>query len=122
MPRVLIVDHDRNQRRALALGLLLEGFDVLEAANPEEASRLLSASPPIDAAVVELMVLSLEGLELAREIHRRYAGARIALSSVYHLSEQQLERTKCGATAFLPKPYDAQAAVKMLRSKDTVAA
>src|SRR4051812_28743964 len=65
MPRVLIVDDEENQRKTLSIGLRLEGFEVVAAANGEEALRLLAAHA-VDSAVVDLMIPGTNGLELTR--------------------------------------------------------
>lgn len=105
MPRILIVDDEENQRRALAIGLRLEGFDVVLAASGAEALRLLALPPAVDVAMIDLMMPGLNGLEVARQIKRDHPGVRIVLSSAYHLSARQVERADCGAVGFVPKPY-----------------
>lgn len=104
MQRVLIVDDEENQRKTLSIGLKLEGFEVVAAANSEEALRLLAANP-VDVAVIDLMIPGTNGLELTRQIKRMYPSIRVFLSSAYHLSTRQMERADCGAAGFLPKPY-----------------
>ncbi len=104
MQRVLIVDDEENQRKTLSIGLKLEGFEVVSAANAEQALRLL-ATQVVDVAVVDLMIPGTNGLELTRQIKRIYPNLRVYLSSAYHLSTRQMERADCGASGFLPKPY-----------------
>jgi len=117
MPRVLIVDDEENQRRALSIGLRLDGFDVLVAASGAEALRLLAGPPSIDLALIDLMMPGLNGLELARQIRRSHPGVRVVLSSAYHLSARQVERADCGAVGFVPKPYKLAELCSFLRSK-----
>jgi DNA-binding response OmpR family regulator len=117
MPRVLIVDDEENQRRALSIGLRLDGFDVLVAASGAEALRVLGGPPAIDLALIDLMMPGLNGLELARQIRRSHPGVRVVLSSAYHLSARQVERADCGAIGFVPKPYKLAELCTFLRSK-----
>jgi len=104
MPRVLVVDDEENQLKALAIGLSSNGFDVSLAATSTEALRLLAATK-MDLALIDLMMPGLNGLELARQIRRSYPAVRVVLSSAYHLSARQVERADCGAVGFVPKPY-----------------
>ncbi len=117
MPRVLIVDDEENQRRALAIGLRLDGFEVVLAASGAEALRLLALPPTADVAMVDLMMPGINGLEVAREINRNYPSVRIVLASAYHLSAKQVERADCGAVGFVPKPYKIAELCAFLRAK-----
>jgi CheY-like chemotaxis protein len=117
MVRVLIVDDEENQRRTLSIGLKLDGFDVYTAASATEAIRVLGSSPPIDVALIDLMMPGLNGLDLARQIRRMFPQVRVVLSSAYHLSGRQVERADCGAVGFVPKPYQLAELCSFLRAK-----
>jgi CheY-like chemotaxis protein len=115
---VLIVDDEENQRRTLSIGLRLDGFDVVVSGSSVEALRALEgATPPIDVALIDLMMPGLNGLELARQMRRLYPQVRVVLSSAYHLSARQVERADCGAVGFVPKPYRLAELCSFLRSK-----
>jgi DNA-binding response OmpR family regulator len=118
VPRVLIVDDEENQRRALSIGLRLEGFDVVVAGSSQEALTTLSAAPSaIDIALIDLMMPGLNGLELARQMRSLFPTVRVVLSSAYHLSARQVERADCGAIGFVPKPYRLAELCSFLRAK-----
>jgi DNA-binding response OmpR family regulator len=120
---VLIVDDEENQRRTLSIGLKLEGFDVIAAGSSEEALALLATpSPPVDVALIDLMMPGTNGLDLARQMRRRFPGVRVVLSSAYHLSARQVERADCGAIGFVPKPYRLAELSSFLRAKAKPAA
>jgi CheY-like chemotaxis protein len=104
MTRMLIVDGEDSQHRALSAGLNVEGFEVAFAASTQESLQILAASS-YDVAMIDLMMPDLNGLELARQIRRSFPHVRVVISSTYHLSARQVERTDCGAVAFVPKPY-----------------
>ncbi|MRG93116.1 response regulator [Polyangium spumosum] len=122
MPSVLIVDNESTQRRSLALALRLEGFQVTLATSSDEVKRHLADAQGYDVVMVDLMIPELNGLDLAREIRRAAPRARIILTSAYPLSQRQLERTECGASGFVPKPYELDEVSRYLRSKLTAAA
>jgi CheY-like chemotaxis protein len=117
MPRVLIVDDEENQRRTLAIGLKLDGFDTVVAASAAEAMRVLATPPAVELALIDLMMPGLNGLELARQIRRSFPHVRVVLSSAYHLSARQVERADCGAVGFVPKPYKLAELCTFLRAK-----
>lgn len=114
--RILIVDDEANQRRTLAIGLRLEGFEIVEAADGEEALALLDQQD-VDLAIVDLMMPGINGLELARRLRFRHPDVRIVLTSAYHLSDRQVARAGVGALGFLPKPFDMDALAGFLRDK-----
>ena len=55
LPRVLVVDDERQILRALKVILREAGYDVIEAATVEEALDRAAVRPP-DAAIVDLML------------------------------------------------------------------
>jgi DNA-binding response OmpR family regulator len=116
MARVLVVDDEENQVRVLAIGLRLEGFEVLTARSAEAAFDLL-AREQVDLAIVDLMMPGTNGLELARQVRDNYPKVRVVLTSAYHLSERQLARADCGVVGFVPKPYELAELAGFLRSK-----
>ncbi|MDH5491188.1 MAG: response regulator [Myxococcales bacterium] len=115
-PRILIVDDEDNHRRSLAIGLRLEGFEVVEAAGGEEALDIL-ADTSVHLAIVDLMMPGINGLDVARRMRFRAPGVKVVLTSAYHLSERQLDRADVGALGFIPKPYQLQELIDFVRSK-----
>lgn len=113
---ILIVDDEENHRRTLAIGLRLEGFDVLEAPDGDAALGVLE-SEKADLAIVDLMMPGINGLDLARRLRFRCADMKVVLTSAYHLSERQLERADVGAIGFVPKPYQLEDLVDFVRKK-----
>ncbi len=114
--RILIVDDEENHRRTLTIGLRLEGFEVAEAVDGEDALRRLE-EVEVDFAIVDLMMPGINGLDLARRMRFRHPEVPILLTSAYHLSTRQIERADVGAVGFLPKPYELQELVRYLRDK-----
>jgi DNA-binding response OmpR family regulator len=103
----------------LAIGLRLEGFEVAEAHSGDEALALLesASSAPFDLALVDLMMPTQNGLELARQLRRQYPLVRVVMTSAYRLSEGQLARADCGVIGFVPKPCSLAELARFLRAK-----
>jgi DNA-binding response OmpR family regulator len=114
--RVLIVDDEENQVRALTIGLRLEGFEVGVARDADSALQVLGIEPA-DIAIVDLMMPGTNGMELARKVRDQYPCVRVVLTSAYHLSERQLTRADCGVVGFVPKPYVLAELAAFLRRK-----
>jgi len=116
LPRVLVVDDEANHTRVLAIGLRIEGFEVVTACDGDTALAALEAGPT-DIAIVDLMMPGTNGIQLARKLRERFPEMRVVLTSAYHLSERQLVRADCGAIGFVPKPYDLSELARFLRGK-----
>lgn len=116
MSHILVVDDEANHRQTLAIGLRLEGFEVSEAADGEQALQVVDGEA-FDLAIIDLMMPGINGLDLARRLRFRHPGVRIVLTSAYHLSERQIERAGVGAVGFVPKPYQMDDLVVFLRDK-----
>jgi DNA-binding response OmpR family regulator len=113
---VLIVDDDPNQSRSLAIGLRLEGFQVTAICDGAAALALVDASD-FDAAIVDLMLPGVNGIELARQMRNRRPSTRVLLTSAYHLTENQIRRADCGVIGFIPKPFALGELAEFLRTK-----
>lgn len=68
--RILLVEDDRRVRRATALALANERYDVLEAPDGEEALRLVEDGRP-DLVILDVMLPGRDGFEICREIRVR---------------------------------------------------
>jgi DNA-binding response OmpR family regulator len=118
-PRVLIVDDEENQRRTLAIGLRMDGFDVCTASSAAEALSIL-AETRTDLMLVDMMMPGINGLDLARQVRRLFPSVKVVLISAYHLSENQLRRADCGVVGFVPKPFQMRELVAFLQSKSSL--
>jgi len=114
--RLLIVDDELNHRKALAISLRLEGYDVLEAEDGIAALELLTEDE-VDLAIVDLMMPGINGLDLCRRMRFRHPSVGIVLTSAYHLSERQLQRAEISVLGFLPKPFEMDELFAYLREK-----
>jgi DNA-binding response OmpR family regulator len=114
---VLVIDDEDSARRGLAIGLELDGFEVVLADSIPEAFDVLGSMPPIDVVLIDLMMPDVNGLELTRRIRRSFPQVRVVLTSAYHLSARQVERANCGAVGFVPKPYKLSEVCTFLRAK-----
>jgi DNA-binding response OmpR family regulator len=102
--RILIVDDEVNHRRSLSISIRMEGYEVLEAADGQQALETIKREP-VDVVVCDLMMPRVDGLELARRLRFAHPTTRVILMSAYHLTRGQLERAQVGDIGFLPKPY-----------------
>lgn len=110
--RVLIVD-DEALVRLYAVDVFEEaGYTVLEARDAEEALLVLAAQDsPVDLLFTDVnMPGSMDGVDLARAVHKLYPQMAILITSgkvAVDTSDLPNE------TPFLPKPYSPDAVLKV---------
>jgi two-component system NtrC family response regulator/two-component system response regulator HydG len=96
---VLVVDDQPKPRRLLSVELEEAGFDVVEAADGEEAWRSFCASAP-DAVVTDMAMPRCDGLELLRRI-RAQSDVPVIVFSGYGSVESAADAFKAGADDFV---------------------
>jgi DNA-binding NtrC family response regulator len=111
--RILIVDDEANHRRALSISLRMEGYEVLQAADGQQALEVLRREE-VDVVIADLMMPRVDGLELARRLRFSNPATKMILMSAYHLSRAQLDRAQVGDIRFLPKPYEFETLASLL--------
>lgn len=117
-PRILIVDDEPDLVAVLRLGLQMEGFEVLEAADGEEGLRKAQQEKP-DLVVLDLMLPRMDGYQVCRTLK---FDARFKSLPIFILSARPGEKDKrlaleMGADVFIGKPYDLKDLVKRIRQR-----
>jgi CheY-like chemotaxis protein len=115
-PRVLVVDDNPGEIKALRIGLDLEGFSVTGVTEGESALSQLDEEP-FSLVLIDMMMPGMNGLELARAVRAAHPETPTILMSAYHLSPVQLARADTGAVGFVPKPFDFEELVRFIRRK-----
>ena len=99
---VLLVEDNAAVRTIARLGLMREGFRVLEAGDGEEALAVFAeAAVPIDVVVTDLGLPRLDGAGLAARLHQRCPHLPVLFVS----SDGAPPAAPGQRTAFVPKPY-----------------
>lgn len=112
---VLVVEDEVLIRLCLVADLEDAGFGVYEAASADEALRLLSAHPEIDALFTDIdMPGSMDGLNLARLVRQSHPEISILLTSGYLKIEKNELPPK---TIYFSKPYDVGHVVNHIRER-----
>ena len=112
-PRLLLVDDDDVFRERLAKALRQRGIVVYAAGHPEAALALLHVHT-FDLAVIDLRMPKGSGLDVVQALAARKPDARIVVLTGYGSIATAVEATRLGATAYLPKPADADDILRAL--------
>lgn len=116
VPRVLVVDDDADIRTIVGLNLGLAGMEAGEAANGDDALRMLS-SGDWDACVLDLAMPNTDGMTALREMRDRgmLENLVVIILSATSSPARAIEGMKTGAHAHLTKPFSPAAVASVLQ-------
>ena len=103
--RLLAVDDEKNIREGLAAGLEMAGYDVVIAANGEEAFRRFLKGD-IDLVISDLRMPGMPGDELLKKILEEIPGFPVIILTGHGTLENAVETMRLGAWNFLSKPVN----------------
>jgi two-component system KDP operon response regulator KdpE len=112
--RVLVCDDEPQIVRALRVILRDAGFEAVPATSGEEALDLVAVRPP-QAAIVDLMLPELDGVEVTRRI-REWSEMPILVLSAVGDEERKVEALAAGADDYVTKPFGPRELVARLEA------
>ncbi len=112
-PVVLIVEDELLLRMNAVDMIKVAGFDIVEAANADEAIEILEARRDIGVVFTDIqMPGSMDGLKLVRAVRGRWPPIKIVATSG-HIGVAQTDLPEGGR--FVPKPYSPGQVMDVLR-------
>lgn len=111
--KVLLVEDEEIIRETVALSLADEGFDVCIADNGQRALEMLLGSPDtgqpaiedINLVILDLMLPSMNGLDLCRLVRHRGLNVPILILSAKGTETDRVLGLEVGADDYLTKPF-----------------
>ena len=113
-PRVLVCDDEPQIIRALRVVLREAGFVVVAASDGEEALDHAAVQPP-DAAIIDLVLPDIDGVEVTRRLREWTAVPIIVLSAVGDEVEK-VRALDAGADDYVTKPFGPKELVARLQA------
>ncbi len=113
-PRVLVCDDEPQIIRALRVVLRDAGFVVVAASDGEEALDHAAVQPP-DAAIIDLVLPDIDGIEVTRRLREWTAIPIIVLSAVGDEVEK-VRALDAGADDYVTKPFGPKELVARLQA------
>ena len=114
MPRILIIDDDRDMRVALRMMLEHEGHRVREASNGEEG-LLIFSQDPTDLVITDVMMPEKDGMETMLALKSDYPDVKIIVMSGKDKESLPIAE-EFGAAYTLFKPFRQSELVKALNA------
>jgi two-component system KDP operon response regulator KdpE len=112
--KVLIVDDERQVRRALRAILLSEGCSVVEAQNGDEALEEIKADRP-DLVLLDINMPGMNGFEVCAKI-RTFSDVPILMLTVRESEKDIVRALDAGADDYLVKPFGTQELLARIRA------
>ncbi len=107
MPKLLIVDDQRNMRTTLAMMLRGAGFEVEEAQTGEEGAER-GAAGAFDLVLTDLRMGSKDGIDVLRAIKESQPLTEVIVMTAYGTIESAVEAMRFGAFDYIQKPFTEQ--------------
>ncbi len=103
----ILVVEDNVDMRGYIRSILREQYNVLEAADGEEALHILNSNP-VDFIISDLMMPVMDGVELSRRVKDTFAISHIPFLMLTAKTSQEarLESYRMGVDEYLLKPFD----------------
>lgn len=115
--KILIIDDEPAIREMVAIALELADFDVLEAENAQDGHALIVDLRP-DLILLDWMLPSVSGIELARRLKRDDSTAEIPIIMLTAKSEEdnKLQGLDGGADDYMTKPFSTRELISRIKA------
>ena len=114
MKPVWIVDDDRSIRWVIEKALSREGIAFNSFASAQEALDALSGATP-EVLVSDIRMPGRSGLELLQTVKQRHPAVPVIVMTAYSDLDSAVAAFQGGAYEYLPKPFDIDQAVGLIR-------
>jgi two-component system nitrogen regulation response regulator GlnG len=114
MRPVWIIDDDRSIRWVFEKALTRENIPFKTFSSAQEALAALSGPPP-KVVVSDIRMPGGSGLELLQQIKVRFPALPVIIMTAYSDLESAVSAFQSGAFEYLPKPFDVDQAVDLIR-------
>jgi two-component system, OmpR family, KDP operon response regulator KdpE len=112
--RILVVDDEPQILRALRVVLREAGFEVVPAESGEQALDRASVRPP-EAAIIDLVLPDIDGVEVTRRL-REWSAMPILVLSAVGEEDQKVRALQAGADDYITKPFGSRELVARLQA------
>lgn len=112
--KILVVDDELNIRRILETRLSMRGYNIILAANGEDALTLFRETQP-DLVILDIMLPQLDGYEICSRIRKESQVPIIMLTALGDISDR-IMGLELGADDYVMKPFSPKELEARIRS------
>jgi len=114
MKPIWVVDDDQSIRFVLEKALAREQFSVRSFSSPRDVIKALEDDAP-QVLVSDIRMPGGSGIELLAQVKQRHPGLPVIIMTAYSDLDSAVSAFQGGAFEYLPKPFDVNAAVELIR-------
>jgi two-component system response regulator HydG len=107
MPKILVVDDQRNMRTTLGMMLRGAGYEVDEAADGDQGCER-GATGAYDLILTDLRMGNKDGIDLLRAVKEVQPMTEVIVMTAYGTIESAVEAMRLGAFDYIQKPFTEQ--------------
>src|SRR6266849_9674507 len=115
MRPVWIIDDDRSIRWVFEKALTREGIPFRTFSGATEAMEALAAAGAPQVLLSDVRMPGTSGLELLQKLKQRFPDLPVIIMTAYSDLESAVAAFQGGAFEYLPKPFDVDHAVELIR-------
>jgi len=112
--KLLIVDDEVNFLQSIATRLEIRDFDVVKATNGAEAVAAANKQK-FDIALLDLKMPGMDGKQVLETLKKEHKYIEVIILTGHGSLESAVECTKLGAFGYLPKPYEFNKLLEILK-------
>lgn len=114
MPKILVVDDAAYVRLRLARLLAQNGYEVVEAANGNEAITCYKQEQP-DGVLLDIVMPEMDGMAALKAIREEHPDARVVMLTSVQEQSTMIDAIRSGAMDFMVKPFDDQRLLALVK-------
>lgn len=109
--KALVVDDNEDLRFLIAHLLSLDGFEIVQAANGNQAIDAVGSDPSVDVVLLDVQMPVADGWQALSAIRNRHDWDRIrvVMCTVKGRAEDLIRGWELGCDGFVTKPFDIEA-------------
>jgi two-component system, NtrC family, response regulator HydG len=107
MPKILVVDDQRNMRTTLAMMLRGAGYEVDEASDGSQGADL-GGRGAYDVVLTDLRMGGCDGIGVLRAVKEAHVTTEVIVMTAYGTIESAVEAMRLGAFDYIQKPFTEQ--------------
>jgi len=116
MAKILVADDAMFMRNRTSKLLTANGYEVVEAANGEEAVKLYFEEKP-DVVLMDITMPEMDGIEALKQLRAKDPDAKVIIVTAMGQKSMVLEAIKAGARDFIVKPFDPDKLLEAVRKQ-----